>query len=174
MITEVNNIDPYDLATLLSRSTITTIEQRDALIAELAKDKYAGKEPSLILRMLHDKSEDSIQVRSDATWPATEEWLRNFQREMLTARPDLSAGVKQKWTVKIPAVMAAYGRDYLYNARTAPTFATIAADAINDGVCTAEQVEAFRAKWEEFVPISPVEKLFGKGVVVELSDIEEV
>lgn len=173
MITEVNNIDPYDLSVLLSRSVPLTQEQLDALAVELAKAKYQGKDASVVLRMLHDRAEDSVEVRSDATWPATEEWLRNFQREMLTARPDLSAEIKQKWTLKIPAIMAAYGHDYLYNARTAPTFAAISADAINDGVCTAEQVEAFCAKWEQDVPTSPVEKMFGAGVVIELSDIEE-
>lgn len=158
------------LSSILSDAPLTS-EQLAALALVLASPECESLADREAVEWLHDTNKASVAVRRDADWPTTADWLREYQRGMLTGRSDLSAGIKQKWTIKIPALMAAYGDGYRYNARTATTFAAIAADAIADGVVTEEEVESFRARWEAQALCSPVSRLFGEGVVVTLADV---
>lgn len=162
---------PAILVALESRRALTD-QQLASLKAELESPAYADLSDEQAVVYLHG-NHSTREVRSDATWPATEDWLRDYQRGLLVGRDDLSSAVRSKWIMKIPSIMAAYGKSYTYNADTAATFAAIAADAIADGVATEAEVAAFRARWKSTEPVAPVVLLFGEGVIVEVSDVAQ-
>ena len=175
---------------LATDSTPLTEAQREALTTELAKPSYAQMTSGQVLTAL--RGERSVVVPEGererlATWPETAKWLRGYQSELLNGRPDLPAGIVQKWLVLLPNLLTQYPDSYTYTASTSTTIAKFATEAIEDKILPPEDVADFKAQFLEEQPehaeIQPPvlttlvdglgNRLFADGYALEPSDVEE-
>ena len=168
------DVDTHYLALRLAEATGLSQDQSSALTTELQNTRYIGKTAIECLCILHDPTQDTQVVYGNATGKELKEWMAPYARLLRFGREGITEEKRAEWLQTIAWINTAYEDTYVFDPQSAPTFTQFAAGAVTDGVITQADVDEFKRRYESTIYVSPVRKLFGAGVFVEIADIEAV
>lgn len=162
--------DPHALALAMANEEPLTQEQAALLTAELENARYTGLSTLACLPLLHDPTLIETPVHETANGHQLHAWLEEQGRAI--AYGQATPTLKAKWVAKIIEIKGLYGVTYTFDPQTAPTFASIASEAVTDGVISQATVDEFRARYVSATYSSPASTIVEAGCLLSVADVE--